>query len=353
MAARFMNAQGALFAVASALLFGIATPLAKLVLGAIDPLLLAGLLYAGAGIGLAALRAITKASRTEAQLSRKDLPWLAGAILFGGIGGPILLMLGLAHTQAGTASLLLTLEGVATALIAFVVFREHIGLRNGVGYLLIVLGAASLAWRGGFEAADLTGPAMIVAACIAWGVDNNLTRKIAGADPMAIAMWKGAIAGPVTIASAFAAGAHAPPTNAVAEALAIGLLGYGASLVLFILALRALGTARTGAYFGTAPFIGATLSIVLFAEPITPFFLLAGLLIAAGVFIHLTERHGHEHVHEPMEHEHAHVHDVHHQHAHGPNDPPGEPHVHAHAHGRLVHAHAHTPDEHHRHEHRG
>jgi drug/metabolite transporter (DMT)-like permease len=314
--------------------------------------MLAGLLYVGAGLGLFIYRRFAGAGAdAETRLSRRDMPWLAGAIMSGGVAGPALLMLGLAHTQAGTASLLLTLEGVATALIAFAVFREHIGWRNALGYLLIVLGAACLAWRGGVTALDLSGPLLVVGACIAWGVDNNVTRKIANADPAASAMWKGLAAGPVTMALAFASGAHAPSFAATTPALMIGALGYGASLVLFILALRLLGTARTGAYFGTAPFIGATLSVALFAEPVTPLFALAGLLIGAGVFIHLTESHGHEHAHEPMEHAHAHLHDAHHQHAHGPNDPAGEPHAHWHVHARLVHTHAHTPDEHHRHDH--
>lgn len=335
---------------ASAVLFGLSAPLAKLVLAEVSPLMLAGLLYLGAGVGLFLFRALRPQS-TEARLAPSDAPWLAGAIVCGGVLGPALLMFGLARSEAGTASLLLTLEGVATALIAFAVFREHIGWRNGFGFLLIVLGGAALAWRGGFSAPDPLGPLLVAAACLAWGVDNNLTRKIANADPVAVAMWKGLIAGGVNFSLALLIGDRLPALTPSASALVVGALGYGASLVLFILALRTLGVARTGAYFGAAPFIGAAASLLLLDEPVNALFVVSALLIAAGVVIHLTETHAHKHEHEPMEHAHMHVHDEHHRHEHGEADPPGEPHAHWHAHARLVHAHPHTPDDHHRHRH--
>lgn len=324
--------------------------MAKLALAQVGPLMLASLLYLGAGFGLILFRFFGPRS-TEAPLARRDFPWLLGAIVCGGMIGPALLMLGLARSEAGTASLLLTLEGVATALIAFAVFREHIGLRNAFGFALIVIGGAALAWRGDFGAPDWIGPVLVAGACVAWGIDNNLTRQIAHADPVAIAMWKGIAAGAANFALALMAGDAVPAPLATSAVLAIGALGYGASLVFFILALRTLGVARTGAYFGAAPFIGAAASLVIFGESISVFFVVAAILIAAGVVIHLTERHQHEHEHEPMEHAHMHVHDEHHQHDHAPDDPAGEPHAHWHAHGRLVHAHAHTPDDHHRHQH--
>lgn len=345
--------KGAGFALISAALFGASTPLAKMIVGDVRPLMVAGLFYLGAGVGLAAYRLFASRAAIEAKLSRADMPWLVGAIVFGGMLAPALLMIGLAETSAGTASLLLTLEGVATALIALIIFREHVGWRNAGGFALIVAGSAMLAWRGDVATPTLLGPVLIVCACVAWGIDNNLTRQVASTDPLAITMWKGLIAGPVNIVLALAAGEGAPALSSALVVMVLGLAGIGASLVLFILAMRELGTARTGAYFGTAPFVGAVIAVPLFHEPVGGSLILAGLLIGGGVVIHLTENHAHDHLHEPMAHEHAHVHDAHHQHEHAGTDPPDEPHAHRHIHARLVHSHAHTPDEHHRHTHEG
>jgi drug/metabolite transporter (DMT)-like permease len=279
------------------------------------------------------------------------MPWLAGAVLFGGVLGPVLLMAGLALSQAATASLLLTLEGVATALIAWFVFHENFDRRIALGMASIAIGAAVLAWQGSLTPSGLLGPAAVLGARIAWGIDNNLTRKISLADPIQIAMLKGLVAGPVNLILAFVQGAHLPAASLVAAAGAIGLLGYGVSLVLFVLALRHLGTARTGAYFSTAPFLGAIAAVLALGEPLTAQLLLAGLLMGLGVWLHLTERHEHEHMHEPLEHTHRHFHDAHHQHSHAASDPAGEPHTHRHAHIRLRHSHPHVPDSHHGHGH--
>jgi drug/metabolite transporter (DMT)-like permease len=348
-----MGVSAPLYALAAAALFGFATPVAKLLIGSVDPWLLAGLFYLGSGLGLAALRAFRsgRQPRAEAALSRRDAPWLGGAIVFGGVAGPLLLMAGLARTDAASASLLLTLEGAATALIAWFVFHEGINRRVASGMALIVAGAAVLAWQGEVRLAGFLGPTAIVGACIAWGIDNNLTRKVALADPLEIAMYKGLVAGPVSVGLAFAHGAAVPGVPIIAAAALVGLLGYGVSLMLFVIALRHLGTARTGAYFSTAPFIGAAAAIPLLSEPLSATLLTAGLLMGAGVWLHLTERHEHEHEHEAMEHEHRHTHDAHHRHAHTAADPPGEPHSHRHVHGPLRHAHAHMPDSHHRHVH--
>jgi drug/metabolite transporter (DMT)-like permease len=342
-----------LYALAAAALFGLATPLAKLLIGSADPWLLAGLFYLGSGLGLAALRAMRsrRKAATEAALSRRDAPWLGGAIVFGGILGPLLLMAGLARTDAASASLLLTLEGAATAVIAWFAFREGVDRRVAGGMALILAGAIVLAWQGHARPAGFLGPAAIVGACIAWGIDNNLTRKVALADPLEIAMYKGLAAGPVSIALAFAQGAAVPGLVVAAAAAFVGFLGYGVSLVLFVIALRHLGAARTGAYFSTAPFVGAAAAIPLLSEPLSSTLIVAGLLMAAGVWLHLMERHVHEHEHGALEHEHRHTHDEHHRHAHTADDPPGEPHSHRHAHGPLRHAHAHMPDSHHRHSH--
>jgi drug/metabolite transporter (DMT)-like permease len=348
-----MTFSAPLCALAAAVLFGLATPVAKLLIGSADPWLLAGLFYLGSGLGLATLRAFRsgRKPRAEAALSRRDAPWLGGAIFCGGIVGPLLLMAGLARTDAASASLLLTLEGAATALIAWFVFHESINRRVASGMALIVAGAAVLAWHGEVRLAGFLGPAAIVGACIAWGIDNNLTRKVALADPLEIAMYKGLVAGPVSIGLAFTKGAVLPGFEVIGAAALVGFLGYGISLVLFVIALRHLGTARTGAYFSTAPFIGAAAAIPLLSEPLSATLLTAGLLIAAGVWLHLTERHEHEHQHDAMEHEHRHTHDEHHRHAHTAADPLGEPHSHRHVHVRLRHVHAHMPDSHHRHGH--
>jgi drug/metabolite transporter (DMT)-like permease len=346
--------SGVPFALASAALFGASTPFAKLLLGAVDPWLLAGVLYLGAGLGLALarpwLRRLGEGGAAEAPLRRSDLPWLAAVVFFGGVLGPVLLMLGLARTDAAAAALFLNLESLATLAIAWLVFRENVDRRIFLGAMAILAGAVVLSWSGG-EAGLSWGALLIAGACLAWGVDNNLTRKLSAADPVQIAMLKGLVAGPVNLALALAQGASLPSTGPFLGGLVVGFLGYGASLTLFILALRHLGTARTGAYFAIAPFVGALLAVPMFGEPVTPRLLVAGALMAFGVWLHLTERHEHEHEHEPMEHEHPHVHDEHHRHGHGPDAPPGEPHTHRHRHARLVHRHPHYPDLHHRHVH--
>jgi len=276
---------------------------------------------------------------------------LAGAIVAGGIVGPLLLMMGLARTEAAAASLLLALEGVATALLAWFAFHENFDRRIALGMACLVAGAIVLSWSGSPSWAGLVGPLAIAGACIAWGLDNNLTRKVSLADPLQIVELKGLIAGPVNLAIGFWMGGDFPATSTVMTAGVVGFLGYGVSLALFVVSLRHLGTARTGAYFSTAPFLGALAALVLLREPVTPQLVVAGLLMGTGVWLHLTETHEHEHEHEPMEHAHPHVHDEHHQHAHAPEDPLGEPHTHVHRHERLRHRHAHVPDMHHTHRH--
>jgi len=343
---------GIAFALASALLFGASTPFAKLLLGAVDPWLMAGLLYVGAGVGLVVVhlsRRALRLSELEASLRQSDIPWLAAVILFGGVLGPLLLMLGLAQSDAAGAALLLNLEGLATMGIAWVVFRENVDRRLLLGAFSILAGAVLLSWHG--EARFQWSGLWIAGACLCWGIDNNLTRKLSSSDPVQIAMLKGLVAGLVNLTLALLQGAALPPADIVVAAGLVGFLGYGVSLALFVLALRFLGTARTGAYFSLAPFVGALLAIALLGEPLSLQLFAAGALMGLGLWLHLAERHEHEHLHEPMEHEHRHCHDEHHQHDHGPNDPQGEPHTHWHRHARLVHRHPHYPDLHHRHEH--
>lgn len=351
-----MNHQAVIFALLSAALFGVSTPAAKSLLGTVDPAVLAGLLYCGAGIGVALLRRFARPvfvpqAAAETPLGPRDWPWLGGAILAGGIVGPILLMTGLARTDAAAASLLLTLEGVATALLAWFAFHESFDRRIALGMVCLFAGALVLSWSGTPTLAGLLGPLAIAGACVAWGLDNNMTRKVSLADPLQIVELKGLVAGPVNLAIGIAMGSNLPGLSPTVVAGLVGFVGYGVSLVLFVMALRDLGTARTGAYFSAAPFIGAIAALIMLREPLTAQLVIAGLLMAAGIWLHLTEDHEHEHTHSPLEHAHKHVHDAHHQHDHAPDDRDGEPHAHAHRHSRMIHKHPHMPDMHHSHRH--
>jgi drug/metabolite transporter (DMT)-like permease len=342
-------------ALAAAVLFGASTPFAKRLLGDVDPWTLAGLLYLGSGIGLAALRLIGRAVRRapprEAPLGRADLPWLAAVVVIGGALGPVLLMLGLRHTPAATASLLLNAEGLATMLIAWLVFHENADRRIVLGAAAILAGAALLSWQSGAGAGAGWGTLLILGACLAWGIDNNLSRKLSAADPVQIATIKGLVAGAANLGLALGHGAALPAIGPAMAAGLLGFLGYGASLVLFMRGLRGLGAARTGAYFSLAPFIGAAIAVSLFGEPLTVRLIIAAALMGLGLYLHLAERHEHEHTHDAMQHDHQHVHDAHHDHAHGPDAPPGEPHSHPHQHRPATHRHPHYPDLHHRHRH--
>jgi drug/metabolite transporter (DMT)-like permease len=348
------NYSGPLLALASAALFGASTPVAKLLLGVTDPLLLAGLLYLGSGIGLGILGLGLRLSgrAAEAPLHRHDLPWLGLIVLFGGVLGPALLMVGLRSASGGAGSLLLNTESLATMAIAWVFFRENVDRRVFAGAMAVL--AAELAGQvviaapsAGQDSTSAPLPQQMQAATISAPPQPTVTAS----DPVQIAMVKGVAAGVINTALGFAHGAQLPGKGTLAAAAIVGFLGYGLSLVLFVLGLRHLGAARTGAYFSTAPFIGAAIAVPLLGEPVTWPLIAAAALMAAGVYLHLAETHEHEHAHEPLFHEHRHVHDEHHQHAHGPSDLGGEPHSHPHQHGRLVHKHPHYPDLHHRHEH--
>ena len=346
--------RGVSLALLAALLFGVSAPLAKLLVGHTTPQLLAGLLYLGSGSGLLVVWLARRREAREAPLRARDVPWLVGAIASGGVAAPLLLMIGLSRTPAATASLLLNLEGVLTALLAWFVFREHFDRRIAIGMACIVAGGVVLSWEGSARLGGVAGPLAVCAACLGWAIDNNLTQKLSGGDPVQIAMIKGLVAGIVNGAIALTLGATLPAVGALGGALVLGFLSYGVSLVLFVLALRHLGTARTGAYFSAAPFVGAVASLLVFREAPTIPLVAGASLMAAGVWLHLTERHEHEHQHEAMEPEHAHVHDLHHQHAHAPDDPPVTdpvPHTHWHRHEPMVHTHPHYPDLHHRHSH--
>ena len=345
-----------LMALAAAALFGLSTPAAKALLALSEPALLAGLLYLGSGVGLGLLHLVQRRrpglAPREATIPKTGWPWLALAIAAGGVAGPLLLMLGLAWGTASEVALLLNLESVFTAGLAWGVFREHVDRRIGVGMAAVTAGAVALAFEGWHV--RLSASAVLVAgACAAWALDNNVTRKVATSDPLQIVALKGLVAGAVNTGIAVGLGARLPGAWALVGAAVVGFLGYGVSLVLFVLALRHLGTARAGAYFSTAPFLGALASVLVLGDPVTPRLAVAAVLMAIGVWLHATERHHHDHVHAWLEHDHAHHHDAHHQHAHPSGVPSGEPHAHPHRHTDLRHEHPHYPDVHHRHEHRG
>ncbi|MFT3850293.1 MAG: EamA family transporter [Propionivibrio sp.] len=343
-------------ALLAAFLFGASTPMAKRLTGNLAPLLLAGLLYLGSGVGLLLTRLVRDRRWTPSGLARAEWPWLLGAIVFGGMLGPVALMFGLRHTSSADASLLLNLEAVLTALIAWLAFRENADRRVVLGMIAIVAGGVALAWpgsghRGTADLSGAIGPAAIALACLCWGIDNNLTRKVSNADALFIASTKGLIAGGVNTLLALGLGELPPAADIALFAMLAGLAGYGISLVLFVLALRGLGAARTGAYFSTAPFIGAAVSLLLLDEPAPPAFWAAAGLMAFGVWLHLTEHHEHDHVHEPVEHSHPHVHDEHHEHTHAENEDEKTPHTHWHRHVKLRHRHPHFPDTDHLHAH--
>jgi drug/metabolite transporter (DMT)-like permease len=348
--------KGVGYALLAAALFGASTPLAKTLLGHVSPVMLAGLLYLGSGIVLSVfylVRALVRRAPAGdgARLVRADLPWLVAAIAAGGIAGPVLLMAGLAVTPASSASLLLNMEGALTALLAWFVFKENFDRRIFIGMLLIVLAGGLLSWDQMPAFGVPWGALAIIGACLCWGVDNNLTRKVSASDAVQIAAIKGLVAGAVNLALALSLGQRLPAPAVVMSAGAVGLAGYGVSLVLFVVALRHLGTARTGAYFAAAPFVGAALSLLMLREVPGAVFWIACALMAIGIWLHLTESHEHSHTHEALAHAHEHTHDEHHQHTHDVEWDGSTPHAHAHRHTPLTHAHHHAPDIHHRHEH--
>jgi drug/metabolite transporter (DMT)-like permease len=344
--------RNVLYALGAAALFGASTPFAKRLTGDMHPVLLAGLLYLGSGLGLTLARFIRDRGYKPSGLPQKEWPWLLGAIFFGGALGPVALMFGLVATGAATASLLLNLEAVLTAVIAWVVFREHADRRIVLGMLAIAAGGVTLGWQADINArSGFLGPVLVSLACLCWAIDNNLTRKVSASDALYIAGLKGLIAGTVNTTLAISMGAKWPNFATVTTTMLVGLVGYGISLVLFVLALRGLGTARTGAYFSTAPFIGAAVALLVFPETTSPAFWMAAVLMGLGVWLHLTEHHAHAHLHQELTHDHEHRHDEHHQHTHQFGEDGNSKHRHLHTHVSMTHKHPHYPDIHHRHVH--
>lgn len=345
------RAWGAVLGLGAAALFGVSAPVSKMLLGQTAPQMLAALLYLGAGVGLLFVRG-QRVLRHEAPLRRHDWPYAAAIVISGGVIGPVLMLHGFRQVSGVAGSLLLNLEAPLTIAVAVLFFREHLARREAIAAAIIILGGATLTLeRDAQSQATLMGVLLLAGACVAWAIDNNLTQKLSGKDPMALVRIKTLSAGTMNLLIAFALGQSMPPAGVVAAAAILGFFSYGASILLDAYALRHLGAAREAAYFATAPFFGAALSIPLLGERLTVARLVAIALMSAGVMLLLRARHGHVHTHDELDHEHLHVHDEHHQHQHLGSDPLGEPHSHAHRHGSLTHDHPHVSDVHHRHKH--
>ena len=348
--------RGVTYALVAAALFGASTPLARSLVGTIDPLWLAGLLYAGSGFGLLLVLAVryyggAGEHRRAMAIARGDVGWLAATAISGGVVAPVLFTFGLRDTSGAAASLLLNLETVLTVAIAWFVFREHRNVRVVTGMVFIVVACGALGGDGGGIGRLDRGALLIALACLFWALDNNLTRKVAANDAMVVAATKGITGGIVNLClAALLAGSAPPPAPALAAGV-VGLLGYGVSLMLFVLALRELGVARASAYFATAPFMGVAVAFGMLGERPGPAFWVALPLMAIGIWLHLSERHGHAHGHECLVHEHPHRHDEHHRHVHRFAWDGNEPHAHPHEHEPMAHTHPHFPDLHHRHGH--
>lgn len=343
------------YAIISAVLFGLSTPFSKMLLESVDAWFLAGLLYLGAGLGLVLVNLLSNlfnSPKTERNLSRKDAPSLLLVTLFGGIFGPLFLLYGLQKSAASTTSLILNLEGVFTLLIAAFVFSEQIGRKIAFGALWIFFGVTILSCSGTSSQFYFSlGSLFVTIACLCWAIDNNVTRKLSEANPLQVAAFKACVAGTVNLFIAVQLGHKAPAATILIPAFFVGFFCYGLSLTLFVRSLRDLGAARTGAYFSTAPFAGAILSIVLLSETLSTQLIFGMIAMAVGVFLLLSDKHAHGHVHTSLSHDHRHEHDEHHQHEHGCEEAPNEVHSHIHTHKALEHSHPHCPDLHHRHGH--
>jgi drug/metabolite transporter (DMT)-like permease len=345
---------GSLYGLGAAVLFGASTPISKLLLPSVSPLMLAALLYLGAAAIISVFRALSLArgrQSAEARIRRSDIPALSGVIALGGVLGPVLMLFGLARISALTGSILLNLEAVFTSVLAVLVFHEHLDVSSMFASALIVVGAVLLSYQPGTVTGTYVGVLAIVAACFSWAVDNNLSQRLSLRDPVAIVQIKSACAGLTSLLLALATGHTFPAPMVLLGALALGCLSYGASLICAMLALRHLGAAREAAWFSTAPFIGAAMSIPIFGVLPTPLELIGVVLMLGGIFLLVRERHSHVHAHEALEHDHLHFHEEHHDHAHG--GPVSEPHSHLHYHEPVNHEHPHVSDFHHRHLHSG
>jgi drug/metabolite transporter (DMT)-like permease len=344
--------SGAFLSLLSAALFGVSPVLAKLVIGEMSPILLAGLLYLGSGLGLQ-LFLFSKKQHSIPELkalSKKNRFKLLGAIISGGILAPLCLAYGIKLGSAFEVSLLLNLETVATTIIAWLIFHEHIGKHVWLGKILLIVGGLIISINPqsnfGFSQAGL----FLLGACFFWGIDNNLTRDVEELSPSVLACVKGWLAGGFNTLLAVVLGQFSVGFSQAIGTLSIGAVSYGLSLVLFVNALRLIGASRTSTYFAIGPFFGMVFSVLLLRERPESYQWIAAVVMGAGLWSLYRENHGHTHTHEPVTHGHKHIHDDHHQHLHEGTEGP-EPHDHIHTHEPLTHVHVHLPDIHHRHRH--
>ncbi len=357
--------RGAALGLCAAVLFGLSTPLAKLLLTESGPLTLAALLYLGAGAGLLIFGAARRRAPWLKELAREpglkaaDIPLMAGVIVAGGIAGPVLMLYGLRHLSAGATALMLNLEVPFTIILAAAFFGEDLERREAWGSAIVVVGGLLLSWPAdtpaqsshGAVRGDLTGALALAGACLSWALDNNLTQRLSVHDPVAVARSKALGAGICTLALAHLFGQSLPAAHLCMTTMLIGFLSYGLSLVLYVCAQRVLGAALQAGLFATAPFIGALASVALLGEKLQGRVAGGGLLMAFGLWVMFSRPHVHEHSHDALAHDHLHVHDVHHQHEHDDLAVVRQPHAHWHRHAPVSHAHPHTPDVHHRHRH--
>lgn len=346
-----------MYVLIAAILFGCSAPISKLFLGKIEPIPMAAFLYIGSGVGLSIYKIIhyvlKKSNTSEAPLIKKDVPWLIIAIIFGGVIAPIILMTSLKVTPASTTSLLLNFEGVATTLIAVTLFKESADKKVWMAIIIITLSSIILSWdftgKWGFSMGSLG----IITACFCWGIDNNFTGKISAKDPVTIVIIKGISAGLFSLIIALVLKNPIPNIKIILGVMFLGCFSYGFSIVLFVLALRNLGSARTSTLFSTAPFIGTILSFIIFKDKINNTFIIAVPIMILGTILLLNEKHNHKHLHKAITHEHSHCHnDGHHNHKHQNLDIGKEEyHSHMHVHETMIHEHEHTPDIQHKHIH--
>jgi drug/metabolite transporter (DMT)-like permease len=348
------NLLGSAYGLAAATLFGISPPMAKLLLPEAGPLLIAGLLYLGAGVGLLVFELLfsrSLASRRESRIGPADRWLLAGIIVSGGILGPFCMLWGLQRLSAVLGALLLNLEAPFTIGLAVLFFREHLGRRGMTGSLLIVTAAAILQFHPEELRPDPWGFLAIVAACFWWAIDNNFSQRLSLRDPIIVTRIKALGAAACTLTMAFLEGQNFPAPSILVATLMLGLFSYGMSLVFDMQALRLLGAAREAGFFATAPFVGAAAAVPILGEQWGINEVLASLIMVIGVTLLFREHHHHVHVHEEIEHDHVHLHGLHHEHEHVDGQEQ-EPHTHLHRHLPLIHDHPHASELHHRHEHK-
>lgn len=343
------NKTAIVYAILAAFCYGLSATAAKLLLAEVSPVLLAALLYLGAGIGMAAIGLFRGKKVNEARLTKKELPYILGMIVLD-IAAPILLMLGLSAATPATVSLMNNFEIVATAMIALIAFKEAVGRRMWLAILLITLGSVILSVEDFAQLSISPGAVLVLLACVCWGLENNCTRMLSLKDPLQIVVVKGFASGLGSLMIAVALSQTSASFVYILFSLLLGFVAYGLSIYFYIFAQRQLGATRTSAYYAFAPFIGVALSFLVFRQELTKSFWIALVFMALGAYFAASECHSHGHTHESLEHEHRHCHDdAHHDHSHSPPVTGG--HCHPHLHIPTTHTHKHMPDLHHPHGH--